>query len=60
MTTDRAALLGLPLVRAADAIAAAASPELAEALMAGPSCSSSGSMPATRRRCCAARRGCAG
>ena len=34
MTTDRAALLGLPLVRAADAIAAAASPELAEALMA--------------------------
>jgi hypothetical protein len=34
VTTDRAALLGLPLVRAADAIAAAAGPELAEALMA--------------------------
>jgi hypothetical protein len=33
MTADRAALLGLPLVRAADAIAAAASPALAEALM---------------------------
>jgi hypothetical protein len=34
MTTDRAALLGLPLVRAADAVATAAGPELAEALMA--------------------------
>jgi thioredoxin-like negative regulator of GroEL len=34
MTTDRAALLGLPLVHAADAIADASSPALAEALLA--------------------------
>jgi hypothetical protein len=33
MTTNRAALLGLPLVRAADAIAEASSPALAEALL---------------------------
>jgi hypothetical protein len=33
MTTNRAALLGLPLVHAADAIAEASSPALAEALL---------------------------
>lgn len=32
--SDREAILGLPLVRAADAVAAASSPALAEALMA--------------------------
>jgi hypothetical protein len=34
MIASRATLLGLPLVRAADAIADAAGPELAEALLA--------------------------